>query len=67
MSFIGGEYISMNVNIQLPEATVQEQLEEMLPSMTEQELLRVLAFAQGTVTRLALSEPSTKEEGKTDG
>lgn len=56
----------MNVNIQLPEATVQEQLEEMLPSMTEQELLRVLAFAQGTVTRLALSEPS-KEEGKTDG
>ena len=47
----------INPNVKLPEQTVQEQLEELLPSMTEQELLRVLAYAQGTgATRIALSE-----------
>lgn len=55
--FAGGEYMIINPDIQLPEQTVQEQLEKLLPSMTEQELLRVLAYAQGTgATRMALSE-----------
>lgn len=55
----------INPNVNLPEQTVQEQLEELLPSMTEQELLRVLAYAQGTgATRIALSEPNNSNSSQ---
>ena len=50
----------INPNVNLPEQTVQEQLEELLPSMTEQELLRVLAGA----TRIALSESNNSNSSQ---
>ena len=55
----------INPNVKLPEQTVQEQLEELLPSMTDQELLRVLAYAQGTgATRIALSESNNSNSSQ---